>query len=214
MTANTKRFAHIVSHYSPRLHSATEHYDVLDWASQEAQVVRFDVLVQIAKQTIAKTAMSSQESREMSILDVGCGLTDLATHLQTQNLAMKYTGLELVPDMAIAAHKKFPDRSLVVADIVETIPFKPDAFDFVFCSGVFNLETGDNSSCIAHALSNIAVISKTCAVINFLHNRTRDKYPHCHYYQPEEILGLATRLGKEAKILDDYLENDFTLVMS
>ncbi len=214
MKSDKKRFNHIVSHYAPRLKNAIEHYDVLDWASHESQIARFDVLANIVKATIAKKDSPGSAPDKMSILDVGCGLTDLAGYLDKNSLPLQYVGLELVPKMAGAAHRKFPDRNIIVADIADNTPFKPASFDFVFCSGVFNLDTGDNATYVKHAMANVAAITKTCAVMNFLHERTRKKYPHCHYYQPEMIAKFAGQLGKHVEIIDDYLENDFTIVMT
>lgn len=196
----------IQTHYRPRLDRAEEHYDVLDWASAEAQTARFKILADILKRRGLLDL-----PRAPSLLDVGCGLTDLATFFDDLGISLEYTGLELVPEMAAAAQEKFPDRKIVVADIVDRPPFEPDSFDCVFCSGVFNLETGDNHAYIEHALRNVTAIAKDCAVVNFLHERTRFHYNHCHYYSPAEIVAIANKIGATAEIIDDYLENDFTV---
>ncbi len=203
------RTARIHSHYRPRLDAAQEHYDVLDWASAEAQTARFQVLVDILERRGLL-----EIPQKTSLLDVGCGLTDLASFLQDQGRRVEYTGLELVPEMAETARKKFPERNIVVADIVEHPPFEPDSFDCVFCSGVFNLETGDNHTYIEHALRNVTRIARNCAVVNFLHERARFHYGHCHYYSPTEMLAIVDKLGVKAEIIDNYIENDFTLEIS
>lgn len=198
----------IQSHYLPRLNATEAHYDILDWASEDAQHARFLVLDEV----LAQRGLYNHAT-PLRILDIGCGLTDLATFLQDRERAFEYTGVELVPEIAVAAREKFPDRKIVVADIVEHPPFPRNAFDCVFCSGVFNLETGDNDTYIEMALKHILATTAHCAVVNFLHERSRRKYSHCHYYCPAEILGVLHRIHADGEIVDNYLENDFTVVI-
>ena len=50
-----------------------------------------------------------------------------------------------------------------------------------------------------------------CMVINFLHARASEKYSECHYYEPDLVRHAAAELTDDFRIIDDYLENDFTL---
>lgn len=200
------RVHRIRRHYEPRISPHRETFDILDWSSRESQQTRFAVLLRVLR----RECPPEQPPR---LLDVGCGLTDLAGFLEAQRFPVCYLGADITPALLAEAHRRSPDRRVVAADVFAASPFRPRAFDACYCSGVFNLSLGNNDTFAVEALPRLLALASRFAVANFLHCRTARKYVHCHYFDPVVLGAAMTRLGLRVELIDDYLENDFTLVL-
>jgi len=194
-------------HYESRLDPERASYDILDWASPEAQQARFQVLGKIlqARPRPAGGALPH-------LLDVGCGLADLHRFLHEQKLPVTYVGVDITPGILREAARRQPGCALALADVFAAAPFRPESFDYVFASGVFNLELGNNHEFIRQAVPGLCRLARVCAVVNFLHARTPQKYPHCHYSHPDDLRQSLKDLAPRIELIDHYLEADFTLV--
>ena len=193
------RRAAIRKHYEPRLSACSEHFDMLDWADAASQLARFEVL---ARQV---------DLRNKSLLDVGCGLGDLWGFLRDRRLRVDYTGVDILERMVQTAREAYPDGRFVAADVFAG-GLDPKRFDVTFCSGVFNLNLGNNRQFLQAALSRLLELTGEVVVFNLLHERTPRRYDHCFYYNPADVSQLVRGLGCHSQIVDDYLPNDFTIL--
>ncbi len=191
-----------LKHYTPRVNELWENYKILDWGDKESQFKRFEIF-------------SSQLTlKDKSLVDIGCGLGDLIRYLkQVDNIPNYYLGTDLVEEMIALAKKQQPNLDFRCFDI-----FAKDSkqkFDVVFSSGIFNLNTGNNLEFFGHVLKSLPKFTHATStvVFNFLHERTVSKYDHCFYYNPEELVSLATAFYDDVQIIDNYLPNDFTLIL-
>ena len=229
--------SHIHRHYESRIHPEREGFDVLDWASADAQHVRFAVLARLLRELPAHA-----EILPLRLLDAGCGLADLRAYLQADGFAVDngkpmrsahsgkrqtdapiaacqttppvaYTGVDITPGILAEARRRQPDAQLLLADLFEEEPFPARSFDVVFASGLFNLNLGNNDDFIRRGVPRLLNLTSRLLVVNFLHVRTPHKYDHCHYTHPEELLREFGPLAAHAEIVADYLPNDFTLVL-
>ena len=146
------------------------------------------------------------------LLDVGCGLADLGAFLDAQGIPVRYVGVDLVHAVLTEARRRHPAYAVLQADVFAAAPFRTPSFDFVFCSGIFNLRLGNNEDFAARALPELLPLARVGLVANFLHARSRRQFPHCAYFDPELVAAPLRRQGVTLKVLDDYLENDFTVV--
>lgn len=190
----------IERHYAPRITPGRENYDVLDWASAASQEARFRVLVE-------NVPLAGK-----SLLDVGAGLGDLWGFLKRRGLAVDYTGVDLLETMVQAARHRHPDARFLCADLFADSPFDPDSFDIVFCSGMFNLDVGNNLAFMPVALASFFRLARDYVVVNMLHKRARGGEGAYFYYDPTEIIEMLQPYRCEVRLLDDYLPNDFTVV--
>lgn len=200
------RLHRIRRHYEARVAPHRETYDILDWSSRESQEVRFTVLLQILRQ-------AARSDHVLRLLDVGCGLTDLAGFLEQHRLPVRYVGADITLGILAEARRRSPRRCLLAADVFTAPPFAARTFDATYCSGVFNLSLGNNDDFALAALPRLLDLAETVAVANFLHCRCRRKYEHCHYFDPAALGAALERRGLHVTLIDDYLENDFTLVL-
>ena len=197
----------IRNHYQPRINAGLENYDVVDWASAAAQEHRFAVLV------------DNVPLDGRTLLDVGCGLGDLWAYLKGCVISADYCGVDLLEEMAAAAGSRNPDARFVCGDIFDldgsASVFAPDErFDVVFCSGMLNLELGNNTEFLPAALARMLELSREHMVVNLLHARNEMRYPHCTYYDPDEVIKILEQMPCKVRLIDDYLPNDFTVICS
>ena len=190
----------IRNHYESRISPGRENYDILDWSSPAAQQVRFQVLA------------ANVELEGRTLLDVGCGLGDLWAFLKGQGIDVEYTGVDISERLLALAQKLHPGGRFCCADVFAANPFGTERFDAVFCSGTFNLYLGNNREFLPMALSRLFELSREFVVFNLLHSRARPKYRHCAYYDPAEVMEIVGKHSCHAKLLDDYLPNDFTVI--
>jgi cyclopropane fatty-acyl-phospholipid synthase-like methyltransferase len=190
----------IHSHYEPRISQYRANHEILDWANSESQLARFEVLA------------GHIDLRGLSLLDIGCGLGDLWAFLKARKLGVRYTGVDLVAKMVAAAQAGHADGRFVTGDVFADDLLGPERFDVVFCSGIFNLDLGNNEQFIPRALARLFELSGRYVAFNMLHIRAKTRYAHCYYIDPAKVLALVAPLARSSQCIDDYLPNDFTIV--
>ena len=204
MTSKAER---IRQHYEPRVDSERENYDILDWGTREGQLARFRVLADALERNVVGGATPP------TLLDVGCGMTDLADYLVERQIAVRYIGADLTLAVIQEALRRYPGRRLVQADVFTHSPLKPGSIDVSYCSGVFNLRLGNNREFVLSAVPALLEQSRDLVVVNMLHIRTRVKYPHCCYFDPDDIAAQLEAHASRIEIVDNYLANDFTMIL-
>jgi cyclopropane fatty-acyl-phospholipid synthase-like methyltransferase len=181
------------------------HYEVLAWSSREAQQQRFAVLEKILRENYPHSAPA--------LLDVGCGLADLAMYLESR-VKVDYTGVDLTPNMIAAAKREHPGATwnLRAGDVFAEPPlFASRSFDVVFETGIFNLRMDNNEAFAIGALKKMMALANDWVVANFLHARAQTQYVECFYFLPERLVAGAQSPEWEIAIIDDYFEDDFTV---
>jgi SAM-dependent methyltransferase len=208
------RDSRIREHYAPRVSDHRPHFDVLDWADRRSQVARFAVLA------------DNVDLDGRSLLDVGCGLGDLLAYLNERGVRPVYTGVDIVPEMVASARKHHPTATFLCTNL-----FAPEnsnrphlrghlngdgylfsTFEVVFCSGTFNLDLGNASDFLPRAIERLLALTGRTLVFNLLHERTASKYDQCVYHDPADVLAVLAPRGVRARVIDDYLVNDFTVI--
>ncbi|WP_319416264.1 class I SAM-dependent methyltransferase [Marispirochaeta aestuarii] len=187
-------------HYEPRIRPESMGYEILDWEDQESQFCRFDVLVR-------KIDLSGK-----SLLDLGCGVGDLCSYLQQKGIEASYTGVDILEKMILEARRRCPPGRFIKADLLRENPFGNERFQVAFCSGIFNLETGDNERLLDAYLTRLQDLTTEAVVINLLSIASRDQQDKYHYFDPDSVIKRAGGLFPLAEIEAGYLSNDFTLV--
>lgn len=129
------------------------------WKSRATQTVRFDVLLSMVKLT------------GMCILDAGCGLGDLSSHLNHVGVEFRqYVGVDGLPRMVEKAIARNLPRSefLAVDFVTDPAVFKMKRPDVVFFSGSLNTLDEENARRIVYDAFDAAT---SAVVFNFLSDR-------------------------------------------
>ena len=192
-------------YYASRVYADREGYEILSWSSREVQMLRFKVLLDIMRRHFCETACPR-------LLDVGCGLGELASFLEKAGFPVKYTGVDITEEVLAEGRRRHAELDLRLLDVFQKkCPFGEQSFDVVYASGIFNMELGNNEAFAHTALRRFQYLSSKLVVANFLHARSSFQPRICHYYLPERLLEALDEDKYVAQTHEDYLDNDFTL---
>ena len=178
------------------------HPNALFWSNKEIQELRFQVLLQAGIQA------------GDTLLDVGCGFGDFAAWLEGQGRAVDYTGLDLSAELLAEGHKRYPDIKLHEGDLFEFDP-PHNSYHWLTLSGTLNRDHGDGGE---YARSVIDRMYRACSIgiaFNLLDSRhpwTEGRWD-LQSFLPNDIATLAAKLSPHYQILDDYLANDFSVII-
>lgn len=75
-----------------------------------------------------------------SVLDVGCAAGGFSRIMKSFNDELAYTGVDITPELIDAARHDHPGSRFEISDGVN-IPFAPESFDLVHCSGVLHINS-------------------------------------------------------------------------
>lgn len=199
----------IIEHYINRVKNFNiPEYQVLDWESKEAQELRFKTLIE-------------HFNMEYSILlDVGCGLGNLAEYLDNKNIKLYYIGIDIMPEMierAKAKTFKNINPQFMSLDFFNNNDIKKE-FDYIYSSGIFNLNLGNNDKFLKDAIKLFLTAAKKGVCFNLLDISGKEKYgDKYYYYEKEDILKETEEILKSLNIKynlnisDEYLSNDFSV---
>ena len=190
----------VANHYEPLLNKYSKGYEILDWESLDSQIKRFEVLTK------------NVELSGKKLLDIGSGTGDLFGFLNKKDQNVNYYGIDILPKMVERAREIYPKGRFFSGDIFEKTPFSKKQFDVVFCSGIFNLNMGDNESFFKEALPVFFAHAKEKVVFNLLdpgHFVHTDKY---YFFNQKEVLHLIRGYSDKATAVTGYIPNDFTII--
>jgi len=165
------------------------------WQSKQTQELRFEVMKNLL----------GVEIKNLEIVDAGCGFGDLYSYLhQEDRLPKSYIGLDIHPKMVKIAKKQTKQKIFEANVLTDTLP----EADYYLCSGAMNvLERFETTLFISQMLR----FSRCGVIFNLLkgedHSTTYNKY------LPQEIKEQFSDFTGELRILEDYLDHDFTVVL-
>jgi len=194
------RINRIRNFYAPWLSRESESAKQMAWNSTYNQYLRFEVLA------------GHVNLEGATLLDVGCGLGDLLDYLKKRGDSVEYTGIDVLDEMVHAAKERFPGGRFLKVDIFDDKEPFNECFDAVYASGTFNLNLGNNDDFIKRIVDTFWKLSRRAFAFNLLHERFSDKDGAYYYTSPEKIRHLFDEYPCEIEFIDDYLENDFTVI--
>ena len=170
----------------------------LYWADKEVQIVRFDVLLGCGVQS------------GDSVLDVGCGFSDLYAHMNSKGLDVEYTGIDLSPDMIDKAKELFPNVNFFQGDLFDFDP-PEKSYDWVLLSGAMNEPLQDDGEYLQQMLPKLFASCKKGLAFNLLNDdygwSARELYT-LQAYKPGEVLEKLNLLSDVTAFRADYLDVD------
>jgi len=169
----------------------------LDWDSKANQIERFDIFSKIANLANKK------------ILDVGCGLGDLFGFLAGSNKKMQYLGIDIAPKMTAAAKRKYPKAQFECKELSEV----QEPFDYVFASGALTFTVQQSKTYYFKAIKKMYALAKYGVAFNMLDRNVYEANKFYVTYDPIKVLKFCQTFAKEVKIIEGYLEGDFTVFL-
>jgi ubiquinone/menaquinone biosynthesis C-methylase UbiE len=195
----------IRDYYEAELPRDPERLERLGWEDRESQFRRFQVL----------TDYVYLENKK--ILDVGCGMGHLLDHLKEREIPVSYTGLDLLGSMVKEASRRHGEHRFIKGDLFREPYFEDKSFDVIYCSGLFNLNTGSNFDFLLSAVEIFLRLTKETVVFNLLHHHSPERDDKYYYFYPDQVVRGVENLSPDIKsiqLVEHYLNNDFTLLLS
>jgi len=171
----------------------------LGWQSRHNQERRFAVLMEVG-------ALS-----DTRVLDIGCGVGDLYGYMLRQGVRVRYTGMDILPEMVAHGRERYPDARFEVGDALQGLG--SERFDYVLCSGAFNVNFGNNEAAVRKILPQLLARCTRGVAINFLSTRARERDAILYNYDPQATMAFCRTLTPRVRLVEGYLTNDFTLHM-
>ena len=189
----------IVDRHRDSLKRHGYHPNALYWSSREIQEIRFRVL--------AKIGIESGDS----VLDVGCGFGDFKDWMKGQGRDISYTGVDLSPDLIHVAREKYPETALFCGELGD-FDYASASFDWVVLSGALNEQLHDDGVYARRMIASMFNLCRKGVAFNLLDARHLNAHDLQSFY-PKEITNYCSSLSLNIKVIDDYLDNDFTIYM-
>jgi SAM-dependent methyltransferase len=173
----------------------------LGWGNGGRQEIRFRALMQVA------------ENGWGSVLDVGCGFSDLFGYLQSIGWKGRYVGIDLVPVLLDEARQRYPGVEVYCQDLLEGAEL--GTFDYVVASGIFNakLHHESNTHHIAAMLQKMFELSTVAVAADFLSTLVDFQAPDAFHSNPLDILKTCLGLSRRSVLRHDYLPFEFCVYM-
>lgn len=197
-------------YYGARLreHGATPRG--VDWNGEASQALRFRELLRLLPPRADTPAATT-------LCDLGCGYGALLDHLRGEGHALRYTGVDVSPDMigqARQVHGEHDGVRWVQADR------PPAPHDYVVASGIFNVrgDAGDGEwrDFIDHAIDLMHASSVRGYAFNCLSTCSdpERRERRLYYADPGAMLDtLMRRHSRHVALLQDYGLYEFTLLV-
>ena len=164
------------------------------WLSRYNQEIRFKTLLDLIPDAL----------HEISLVDAGCGSGDLYFYMQKKAILPKtYSGIELYEESYNHAKAQIGENIYHLDITKDHLPYG----DYYFCSGAMNLLTRFETYLF------IRRCFEACEkgfVFNLL--RGYDQSMVYNYFLPSEISAYASELGATCKIVEGYLDDDFSVL--
>jgi len=152
---------------------------------------------------------------ETSVLDYGCGLGYLFDYLSNQNLAVRYTGLDMMPEFVEACQAKYGDRATFRRIEVESVLI--EQHDIVFASGVFHIRSHDTrEQAVKYTFERIETLfaaARQVLICDFQSPFVDYQQEDALHFNIDEIAGFCgSRLTRRFVLRHDLLPYEFTLI--
>ena len=181
----------------------------VSWRTIWGQEFRFEVLCEV---------FDRHSSETFSVLDVGCGLGDLAGYLRRRADPCVYLGVDILPQMVEHARQRFPKESFEVVDILEDNP--PGApFDFVIASGTLSVKLPGHEDFLHRMLSRMYALASRGLAFNMqsaraaTRNVTAQLDTDIYYADPLEVYAYCRTLCPRTILREDFVGTDFAIFL-
>jgi SAM-dependent methyltransferase len=185
----------VAAYYDEQVRRFGNDVRALDWGSRRTQHLRFDVL----------TAGLIAPGRR--VLDVGCGLGDLATFLPPD---VDYLGVDIAAGMVETARSLHPERRFETGHLLEP-SFAPGPFDVVVASGIFAKRDHEPERYLEAMVEAMWARARVAVGFNSLSAWGGEPEEGEFQADPARTLAFCRTLTPFVALRHDYLPHDFTV---
>ncbi|EHQ27167.1 methyltransferase domain-containing protein [Mucilaginibacter paludis] len=170
----------------------------LGWLDKKSQSVRFEALSTVA------------DLRGCSMLDAGCGYGDLFGYLDQNFTDISYWGMEQIPELLEEAELRYGHNPRVTFLPGNFMYSKLPICGYTIACGSLSYHSADPD----FVFKAIARLYENCKLgLGFNLLRSIPVNELIVAYNPQVILSYCRTLSAKCIMLDDYVEDDFTVFM-
>ena len=160
-----------------------------------------------ASQRVRFSILSEGLDKEVSIIDLGCGLADMLPFLREQGFTGEYLGCDFVPEFVEHAKEKY--RADELAQFQEFNILKdelPEGYDYVLISGIFNNKIANNLEFIYKTLMKSMDKVKRGVVFNAMSEYVEYQDDELFYINPMALFDFCKKkITPYVVIKHDYI---------
>jgi SAM-dependent methyltransferase len=185
----------LIQYYRGLRSTHGEGHAAAGWRSPESQSLRLEQLTQIG------------DLNGRDVLEVGSGLGDFYPLLQSRFPEVRYSGVDIVPELVEAARQRFPELSFECRDILQQ-PLER-TYDYVLISGVFNYAI-PGATDFLKALTRAAFDKAQVALgFNFISTYVNFSEAEFAYHDPCVVLEhCLQQLSRKTTMFHHYMRAD------
>ena len=182
----------IIKHYEALLKRYGPSARAVQHSDREQQLKRFEILFEMAPDM-------------HSVLDVGCGLGDMAQFMKQRFEHLSYVGVDLVqPFIDYANSLQLQGNVHFTRLDIQTEPL-PGGQDYVLLSGVFNNIMSDNESFMLQTLKKMFYASTRGIAFNSLSTYVDYQADNLYYTDPGKVFAFCkSEMSPKVVLRHDY----------
>lgn len=174
--------------------------EALGYRGEESQSRRFETFLSVA------------DLNGGSVLDVGCGHGDLKGYLDEHFHGFDYVGIDQMVEFVTQARALYGQRPSCYFCIADFTDAELPQADYVFASGVLGYRCEDEGFYFSMIVKMYLAANKALA-FNMLDAAKFPQHPLLVGHDVEKVLELCKRLSPDVRLVQGYLEDDFTVLM-
>ena len=147
-----------------------------------------------------------------TLLDVGCGFADFATHLRSCHPHIQYHGVDLSAQMVAAARESQPGVSIRRMGVRE-VSANRERFDVVTANGIFYLVRHRPAEVMRETISIMFEMASMAVVFNSLSTLGGAEVAGEYRASPFEMLEFCATKTPYVALSHQHLAHDFTISM-
>ncbi|MCB9851421.1 MAG: class I SAM-dependent methyltransferase [Phycisphaerales bacterium] len=189
----------VAAHFDGLVAKFGEDHRALDYGSRSSQTLRFDVLAH------------GLPLAGRRVLDVGCGMADLAGYLHEREIEAEYAGVDISREMIAAAKRKYPGVNVRVGNILSDS--EPVTCDVAIANGIFYL-LGEEAEAIMYAtVARMFELAEEAIAFTSLSTWAADRVDGEYHADPSVVLAYCRSLTPYVTLRHDYLAHDFAVFL-
>ena len=114
--------------------------------------------------------------------------------------------------MVNRARIRFPEVNFACCDVIGAPECAGGDYDIVYSAGIFNLAATSSDAFLRTAFDAFCGLAGQHVAISLLNVASESREDTYRYFRPEDVLRDLARPGWELRVIDGYLQNDFTLI--
>jgi len=174
--------------------------EALGWRHADSQRLRFEVIAR------------SADFNGCSVLDLGCGTGDLKAFLDERYTALRYLGIDQMPEFIETARARYADQPDTAFALGHFDTLALPRAEIVVACGAFGYRSADPYF-LNNAIARLYAAAEQVFVFNVLDAQHFPQHPLLVGRDVDAVAAFCRQLAPQVELIRGYALDDATLVM-